>query len=149
MAIKKKNVTELKVPGVRLQVEVSGKKMWLWVDIGSPVTVFSMTDLKATLANTNIQLQPSQEEFLDYNNNRKRILAKVAVTMALNGLEAPVQVSVVSGNHQSILGRNLMGILGLEIVQRRKVMGITGEGSSQKEEKYDEIQTYFRKLLPE
>ena len=30
MSIKKKNVMELKIPGARVQVEVSGKKMWLW-----------------------------------------------------------------------------------------------------------------------
>ena len=29
---RKKNETELKIPGVRVQVEVSGKKMWLWID---------------------------------------------------------------------------------------------------------------------
>ena len=41
-----------------------------------------------------------------------------------------------------------MGTLGLELVQRKKVMGITGEGSSQEEEEYDELQTYFSKLYP-
>ena len=107
-----------------------------------------MTDLKATLGKTNIQLQPSQDELLDYNNNRIHILGKVAVTMALNGCAAPAQVSVISRNHQSILGRDLMGTLGLELVQRNKVMGITGEGSSQEEEEYDELQTYFCKLYP-
>ena len=39
---KKKNVTELKIPGARVQVEVSGKKMWLWIDSGFPVTIFRM-----------------------------------------------------------------------------------------------------------
>ena len=127
MSIKrKKNETELKIPGTRVQVEVSGKKMWLWIDSGSPVTVFSMTDLKTTLGKANIQVQPSKDEFLDYNNNRKNILGKIAVTMSLNGWAAPAQVSVISGNHQSILGRDLMGTLGLELVQRKKVMGITG-----------------------
>ena len=42
---RKKNETELKSPGARVQVEVSGKKMWLWIDSGSPVTIFSITDL--------------------------------------------------------------------------------------------------------
>ena len=74
MSIKKKNVMEVKIPGARVQVEVSGKKMWLWVDSGSPVTIFSMKDLKATLGKTNFRLQPSQEEYLDYNNNRMHIL---------------------------------------------------------------------------
>ena len=105
-----------------------------------------MTDLKATLGKTNIQLQSSQDEFLDYNNNRIHILGKVSVTMALNGWAAPAQTSVLSENHHSILGRDLMGTLGLELVQRRKVMGITGEGSSQEEEDYDELQIYFCKL---
>ena len=41
-----------------------------------------------------------------------------------------------------------MGTLGLELVQRRKVMGITGEGSSQDAEGYDELQTHFCKLYP-
>ena len=148
MSIKEKNAMEKKIPGARVQVEVSGKKMWLWVDSASRVTIFSMMDLKATLGKTNIQLQPSQEEFLDYNNNRIHILGKVAVTMALNGWAAPAQVSVISGNHQSILGRDLMGTLGLELVQGKKLMGITGEGSSQDEDEYDELQTYFCKLYP-
>ena len=120
--------------------------MWLWVNSGSPVTIFSLTDLKATLGKNNIHLQPSEEEFFDYNNNRLHILGKMAVTMALNGWASPAQVSVISGNHQSILGRDLMGTLSLELVQRKKVMGITGEGSSQEEEDYDELQTYFCKL---
>ena len=41
-----------------------------------------------------------------------------------------------------------MGTIGLELVQRGKVMGITGEGSSQDEERYHELQTYFCKLYP-
>ena len=39
MSIKKKNVTKLKIPIARVQVEVSGKKMWLWVDSGSRVRI--------------------------------------------------------------------------------------------------------------
>ena len=110
--------------------------------------IFSITDQKTALGKANIQLQPSKDEFLDYNNNRINILGKVTVMMSLNGWAAPAQVSVISGNHQSILGRNLMGTLVLELVQRKKVMGITGEGISQEEEEYDELQTYFCKLYP-
>ena len=45
MSIKKKNVTVLKIPGAPVQVEVSGRKMWLWMDSGSAVTILSITDL--------------------------------------------------------------------------------------------------------
>ena len=64
--------------------------------------------------------------------------------IALNGWAAPAQVSVISGNH----GLDPMGTLGMELVQRKKWMGITGEGSSQEEEECDELQTYFCKLYP-
>ena len=139
---RKRNETELKLPGARVQVEISGKKMWLWIDSGSPVTIFSINELKETLGKANIQLQPSKDEFLDYNNNRINILGKVTVMMSLNGWAAPAQL------YPGILGRDLMGTLGLELVQRKKVMGITGEGISQEEEEYDELQTYFCKLYP-
>ena len=46
MSIMKKNSDELKTPSARIQAKVSGKKMWLWVYSGCPVTIFSMTDLK-------------------------------------------------------------------------------------------------------
>ena len=129
MSIRKKNVNDVKIPGSRVQVEASERKMWLWVDSGSTVTIISMTDQKTTLGKTNFRLQPSQEEYLDYKNNRIHILGKVAVTMALNGWAAPAQVSVIAGNHQLILGRDLMGTLGLELVQRGKEIGITGKGA--------------------
>ena len=80
----KKNAVKLKSASARIQVEVSGKKMWLWVDIGSPVTILSMTDLKSTLGKTNLHLQPTLEAILDYNNIWIHILGKIAVTMALN-----------------------------------------------------------------
>ena len=123
---RKRNETELKLPGARVQVEVSGKKMWLWIDNGSPVTIFSINDLKETLGKANIQLKPSKDEFLDYNNNRINIPGKVTVMMSLNGWAAPAQVSVLSGNHQSILGRDLMGTLGLDLwLKRHKTSSTT------------------------
>ena len=85
-----------------------------------------MTDRKVTLGKANLHLQPIREEFFDYNNNRIQILGKIAVTIALNGWMTRASVSIITGNHQSILGRDLMGTLGLELVQRGRVMGITG-----------------------
>ena len=120
MSIRKKNAIELKISSGRVKVQVSGKKMWLWVDSGSPVTIFSVTDLKTTLSKTNLQQQPTREDFFDYNNNRTHILRKIAVTMALNGWVTPAHVSVIAGSHKSILGRDLMGTLGLELVQREQ-----------------------------
>ena len=45
MSIMEKNRTELKIPNARLQAEVSGTKMWFWMDSGSPVTIINFSDL--------------------------------------------------------------------------------------------------------
>ena len=68
--------------------------------------------------------------------------------MSRNGWVTPVQVSVIAGKHKSILGRDLMGTLGLELVQRVLVMGIgiTVEDNSDSAERLDEVQTYLCKM---
>ena len=55
---------------------------------------------------------------------------------------------VIAENFQSILGRDLIGTLGLELLQRGRVMGITMEGSSDSVEGLPDLQTYFCKLFP-
>ena len=89
-----------------------------------------MTDPKATLGKANLHLQSIREEFLDYNINRKHEMRKIAVTISLKGWVTQANVSVIAGNHQSIFGRDLIDTLGLELVQRGRAMGITGEDSS-------------------
>ena len=96
MWIKKKNVTELKIPGARVQVNVSGKKMWLWVDSGSPVTIFSLTDLKAT----GVKL------IFSYNHLKKN--SWTTITTEYTYLR----------HIQSTLGRDLRK----KVLQRKKVM---------------------------
>ena len=85
---------------------------------------------------------------MDYNNNRIHLLGKIAVTITLNGWVSPAQVSVIAEKHQMNLGRNLMGTLGLELLQKGRVMGITGEDSSDSAEGLDNLKTYFCKLYP-
>ena len=75
--------------------EVSRKKMWLWVDSGSPVMIFSRTDLKATLAKANLNLQPKREQFQEYNNYRIHLLGKIKVTSALNGWATQAKVRIL------------------------------------------------------
>ena len=58
------------------------------------------------------------------------------------------KVSINAGNHESILGRNLIGTLGMELVQRGGVMRKNGEESSDSVEGLDELQTHFCKLYP-
>ena len=68
------------------------------------------------------------------------ILGKIAVTIALNGWMTQEKVSLIARNHQSILGRDLLGTPVMELGQRRRVMGITWEDSSDSAEGLEELQ---------
>ena len=62
------------------------------------------------------------------------------MTIALNGWVTQAIVSVIEGNHHSILGRDLTGTVGLEVVQTGRVMGITEEDSSESAGEANELQ---------
>ena len=145
----KQRVTELKIRNTRVLANVYGKNMWLWVDSGSPVTIFSMSELTRGMGRSNLHLIKGKDEFLDYNNNRIHILGKAEATIKFNGWVTQQKISVIAGNDQSILGRDLMASMGLELVQRDRVMTVTGYSTNDKEEHdLDEWQSYFCKLFP-
>ena len=76
------------------------------------------------MGKANIHLITRKDEFLDYNIKRFHILGKAEVIIELNSWATQQKISVIAGNHQSILGRDLMGSLGLELFQRDRVMTV-------------------------
>ena len=145
MAIKRnRKAVDFKIPNAKVLAKVCGKSMWLWVDNGLPVTIFSLQELTKAMGRENFYLIPGRDEFLDYNNNRIHILGKAEVMIELSGWVTQQKISVIGGNHESILGRDLMGSLGLELVQRDRVMSLTEDNTNGGEEhQLDEWQLYF------
>ena len=77
MAIKSRRETELKVAGARLPININCKQTNVWIDSGSPISIFTVGELKRRLgtAGVNVKaLEPEDDEFRDYGNNPLRLL---------------------------------------------------------------------------
>ena len=69
MATKHKRVTELKVAGAQLPNKVKGKFIRVWIDSGSPISIFTIGELRKTLGSSGVKLDDLTEEdnaFWDY-----------------------------------------------------------------------------------
>ena len=65
MAIKRKQrVNEIKIQNARVLAKMCGKNKWLWVDSGSPITIFSLPEVIRAMGRANIHLIPERNEFL-------------------------------------------------------------------------------------
>ena len=121
MAIKHKRVTELKVAGAQLPIKVNGKSTRMWIDSGSPISIFSIGELRKTLGPSGVKLDDLTEEdnaFRDYGNNPLQMIGTMAVTIQSNGWKTHARIKVIGGNRPSIIGRDLMPQLGLQLVQQ-------------------------------
>ena len=153
MAIKHKRVTELKVAGAQLPIKVNGKPTRVWIDSGSPISIFTIGELRKTLGTSGVKLDNLTEEdnaFRDYGNNPLQMIGKMAVTIQSNGWKIHARIKVIGGNRPSIIGRDLMPQLGLQLVQQSpgvQIMSIeeNNQDALEPEGELDSWQTYFSK----
>ena len=119
--------------------------MNIWIDSGSPISILTLDDLKKTVGRTGINLKQDDmedNEFRDCSNNRFKMLGRMEVELASNGWKTRAEVRVIAGTRPSIVGRDLMGKLGLQLMQadpRGAVMNIQGmENSTCEKEQAEE-----------
>ena len=154
MAIKHKRSTELKIAGAQLPIKVNGKSTRVWIDSGSPISIFTIGELRRTLGASGIKLDTLSEEessIRDYGNNPLQMIGAMAVTLESNGWTINARIKVIGGNRPSIIGRDLMPQLGLQLVQQsplgdqiRSIDEVDPE-PSMPEGELDSWQTYFSK----
>ena len=121
MAIKHKRFTELKSAGAQLPIKINGISFRVWIDSGSPISIFTIGELRRTLGASNLKLDTLSEEenaFRDYGNNPLQMIGAMAVTLESNGWKINAKIKVIGGNRPSIIGRDLMPQLGLQLVQQ-------------------------------
>ena len=162
MAIRRKKETVLKVAGPKLKIYINRHPMNIWIDSGSSISILTLEELRRTVGRAGINLKQDDtddDEFRDYSNSRIKMLGRMELELALNGWKTKAEVRVIRGTRPSILGRDLMGKLGLQLMQadpRGEVMNIQGteanscnEGHDEPEDKQmDQWQLYFNKLFP-
>ena len=73
---------------------------------------------------------PEDDEFRDYGNNPLRLLGTMDVSLETNGWVTSANIRVIGGSRPSIIERDLMPNLGLQIVQKapeENSMSVQGE----------------------
>ena len=163
MAIRRKKETPLKIAGSKLKIYINGHPMNIWIDSGSPISILTLDDLRKTVGRAGINLKQDDiedDDFRDYSNNRIKMLGRMELELASNGWKTKAEVRVIGGTRPSNVGRDLMGKLGLQLMQadpRGAVMNIQGTEDSScekehvgesEEEQMDQWQLYFSKLFP-
>ena len=109
MAIKHKRVTELKVAGAQLPIKVNGKSIRVGIDSGSPISIFTIGELRKTLGTSEVKLDHLTEEdnaFWDYGNNPLQMIGTMAVSIQSNGWKIHARIKVIGGKRPSIIGRD-------------------------------------------
>ena len=141
--------------GARLPIKVNGKQTNVWIYSGSPISIFTIGKLKRTLNTACVNVKapaPEDDEFRDYGNNPLRLLGTMDVLLETNGWVTNANIRVISVSRPSIIGRDLMPNLGLQIVQKapeENVMSVQGDQSgadaTEVEDSLDLWKIYFSK----
>ena len=119
MAKKNKQFTELKVFGAQLPIGINGKSTRVWIDSGFPISIFTIGELRRTFGATGMKLDALSNEdnaFRDYGNNPLEVIGTMAVFLESNGWKINAMIKVIGSNRPSIIGRDLMPQLGLQLV---------------------------------
>ena len=114
---------------------------------------FTIGELKRALGASGIKLDALSNEdnaFWDYGNNPLQMIGTMAITLESIGWKINARIKIIGGNRPSIIGRDLMPQLGLQLVQQspgeqiKSINEVKEETSVQKGE-LDSWQTYFTK----
>ena len=153
MAVRTINHTELRVAEAKLPIMINGQKTSVWIDSGSPISIFTINELRRTLGAAGIKLQEVKahdQEFRDYGNNPINLLGTMKVELASIGWSTSAVLKIIGGARPSITGRDLMSHLVLQLVQRKpgqEVMSIQETFGDEGESQLEKWQDYFSKLF--
>ena len=86
----------------------------------------------------------------NYGNNPMQMIGTMAVTLQSNGWKIHASIKVIGGNRPSLIGRDLMPQLGLQLVQQSPgdqiiAIGEVNQDALESEGELDSWQTYFSK----
>ena len=77
MAVKHKRFTVLKVAGAQLPIKINGKTSRVWIDSGSPKSIFTIGELRRILGDSRLKLDAFSNEdnaFQYYGNNPLKLI---------------------------------------------------------------------------
>ena len=89
------------------------------MDSGSPISIFTIGELKRTLGKQIVQIQsldPKDDQFRDYENNPLKLMENLVFTLHSNRWTIQMAINVIGGCRPFIIGQDLMPALGLMLV---------------------------------
>ena len=98
MSIKRKNEEELKVASTKLVLKTNGHSTQTWIDSGSPMSIFTIGELKRTFGKQNVQLHPidpKNDQFRDYRNNTRTLMGNLVAILLSNGWTIQAAINVI------------------------------------------------------
>ena len=107
MSIKPGNMTKFRVEGAKLPIAINGKKTSVWIDSGSPISIFTIGELMRTLGTNGIylnELAPEDQDCRHNGNNPLSLLRTMTVQLTSNGWKTIATIKVIRGNRPSKYG---------------------------------------------
>ena len=102
LAVRAKNRTELRVAEAKLPITINGRKTSVWIDSGSPISIFTNIELRRLLGAAGMRMQevePQDQELRDYGNNPIKLLGNDEGGASIEWLEC---LSCDKGNWSSM-----------------------------------------------
>ena len=97
---KKKEQHKFRVAGVQLPLKINGKKTKVWIDSGSPISIFTISELPKRLGKTGIKwllLGSKDDQFRDYGNNPLKFMGKMKATLTKKRWSAETYIKMIGG----------------------------------------------------
>ena len=119
-----------------MPIAINGKRTSVWLDSGSPISIFTIGELRKTLGTNGVHLKElapgfsglwqqsaefignEDQVFRDYGNKPLSLLETMQVQLRSNGWETIATIKMIRGNRPSIIDQNLVPELRLQLLQR-------------------------------
>ena len=88
----------MEVAGAGLPIKINATQTNVCIDSGSPISIFTVVELKRTLGTAGVnlnELMPEDDKFRDYGNNLLRLLGTLKVSLETNGWETEARIKLV------------------------------------------------------
>ena len=112
---------------------MNGKGSRVWIDSGSSILIFTIGELQRILGASEPKLDALLNEdttFPDYGTNPLKLIGTITLTLESIGWRVNARIKFIGGNRPSIISRDLVPQLGLQLVQQKpgdQIMSIDEE----------------------
>ena len=119
-----------------------------WTDSWSPISIFTISELRITLGKVGVKIlppRPNEDQFRDYGKSPLKFMLKMKASLTLIEWSTETYIKKIGGCRPSIIRCDLIPLLGLQLIQAAAgyVLNIQGSLEQQQDETLEEWQLHF------